>query len=867
MPIGNGDIALNVWVEPSGEIGLYIGKSDSLSEKSWGSFGLLKVGGLHLSLSPSPLVPGAPFAQVLKLREGEIQINEGSGDGAVQLRIWVDANHPVVRIEAKGSQPHSFKVTLNNWRSVTQERGDISADTVLADQKDSIAWYHRNGPKADVPMLNLTFGAVIKGAGLVTQDATTLKSSAPTASQMVSIYPLTSKTDTADEWLKQLSQQIAQVDGLNLEQTRLEHQKWWAQFWNRSWISVQGDQAATDVTRGYVLQRFITACAGRGADPVHFDGSLFTVDNPTYHPDDKQPPGVNPDYRDWGAHYWMQNTRPIYWPLLATGDFDMMQPFFKMYAGMIPLNTAKVREFYGHDGAYIREENFPWGGLTKILPEDKQGFTTHYYTPILELSAMMLDYYEYTGDKKFAKETLLPVATAGLLFFDQHFGRDAQGKILIQPANAIEMYWKVSNPAPDIAGLHSVLPRMIALPDGIVSAQQRAAWQEMLGRIPKLPMGTKKGMEVLLPYTGPQTATRHNDENPELYAIYPFHLYGVHKPDFNRALNSFALRRVNDRKGSWYQDCVQAALVGLADQAKEGIHFNSLYVNPGQKFPAFWEKMNSYVPGQENGGNLQNALQKMILQADGRKLLLLPAWPKEWSAEFKLHAPFQTTVEGTIKEGKLVGLKVTPRRRAADVIDLSKRPPITVPAIPAATSPFAIISGEVKTILSPTDPIVALRQTEPGTPNNLTASVGGEGVALVVDGKISSKHRNGFGDKDGNNQGVNSGFAITPQNSGSTTALQIATAGDNAEQDPLTITVEGSNAPDALAEQGNGFTKIYEGSTGLENDPGRSQWGPIVKFKNAVTYKTYRILVTSTREPGSIGTQYSEVRLGNVITP
>src|ERR1039458_9537481 len=28
--------------------------------------------------------------------------------------------------------------------------------------------------------------------------------------------------------------------------------------------------------------------------------------------------------------------------------------------------------------------------------------------PILELSMMMLDYYEYTGDKKFAKETLVP---------------------------------------------------------------------------------------------------------------------------------------------------------------------------------------------------------------------------------------------------------------------------------------------------------------------------------------------------------------------------------------------------------------------------------------------------------------------------
>jgi hypothetical protein len=44
-----------------------------------------------------------------------------------------------------------------------------------------------------------------------------------------------------------------------------------------------------------------------------------------------------------------------------------------------------------------------------------------------------------------------------------------------------------------------------------------------------------------------------------------------------------------------------------------------------------------------------------------------PAWPKNWDAEFKLHAPYETTVEGRIARGKLVDLKVTPEVRKADV--------------------------------------------------------------------------------------------------------------------------------------------------------------------------------------------------------
>ena len=48
---------------------------------------------------------------------------------------------------------------------------------------------------------------------------------------------------------------------------------------------------------------------------------------------------------------------------------------------------------------------------------------------------------------------------------------------------------------------------------------------------------------------------------------------------------------------------------------------------------------------------------------------LFPAWPKEWEVDFKLHAPRQTTVEGILRDGKLVSLKVTPKSRMKDVVN------------------------------------------------------------------------------------------------------------------------------------------------------------------------------------------------------
>jgi len=61
-------------------------------------------------------------------------------------------------------------------------------------------------------------------------------------------------------------------------------------------------------------------------------------------------------------------------------------------------------------------------------------------------------------------------------------------------------------------------------------------------------------------------------------------------------------------------------------------------------------------------------LQMMLMQTDGKRIDLLPAWPKEWTADFKLHAPYQTTVEGHVEDGKITHLHVTPNSRAKDVV-------------------------------------------------------------------------------------------------------------------------------------------------------------------------------------------------------
>ncbi len=152
-----------------------------------------------------------------------------------------------------------------------------------------------------------------------------------------------------------------------------------------------------------------------------------------------------------------------------------------------------------------------------------------------------------------------------------------------------------------------------------------------------------------------------------MYAVYPFRLYGVGKPDLKLAVETFNSRSIK-RTGCWHQDPVWKAYLGLAAEAKRDVVFNLTNRDPRLRFPAFWEKGHDYAPDQDNGGNGEHALQLMLMQCEGKKIILLPAWPKEWTADFKLHAPGKTIVEGRAVNGRVLNLKVTPPERQADVV-------------------------------------------------------------------------------------------------------------------------------------------------------------------------------------------------------
>jgi hypothetical protein len=149
-----------------------------------------------------------------------------------------------------------------------------------------------------------------------------------------------------------------------------------------------------------------------------------------------------------------------------------------------------------------------------------------------------------------------------------------------------------------------------------------------------------------------------------LYAVFPYRLFGVGKPDLDMARATYD-KRVNRTNFGWCQDSIQAACLGLGEEAGRQVATRAR-INRAYRFPAMWSGFD-WIPDQDHGDNILTTLQFMLLQSDGRKLYVLPAWPKNWDVSFKLHAPYNTTVEGVFKAGQWERLTVTPESRRTDV--------------------------------------------------------------------------------------------------------------------------------------------------------------------------------------------------------
>lgn len=728
MPCGGGDVGMNVWVE-DGNLLIYLSRSGTFDELNT----FPKLGRIRVSVSPNVLDDPDTFRQELRLEEGEVEIRSRKGSEEVTLRVWADVFRPMVHIDLEGNRQFTTYATYENWRSEPRrlEEGEkescrtykgapvtaVMQPDTLGFDGNGIVFRHRNQGETAFdlavrqqqleavkeqlwnPIEGLVYGGRMSGDRMVPcgttngQYASTpfrgwqLKSAAPRNKHHIQVALHTARDVTDREWAEAVAR--LETDNAGREkQRKKESLRWWKDFWDRSYIRVNPDRPDAgdrrwQVGRNYQVFRYQLACNAYGSYPTKFNGGLFTVDPQFTDPRIR----FSPDFRKWGGgSFTAQNQRLLYWPLLKSGDTDMMKPQFDFYINLLTNAELRTHHYWGHGGASFTEqiENFglPVGfeyGWKRPIGYDPgmqyNNWVEYQWDTVFEFCMMMVEAYRYA---RLDPTPGLPLMLSCLRFYDEHYQYlsslrtpkrlDGQGKLVIYPGTALETYKMATNPTTTVTAMRCLTDALLELPNSLLPEGDRTYLEGLRQRIPQ---GThyrlQEGRKTFAPAQSWERI--NNTEYPQLYTVFPWGLHHIDTSELDVARDTWRYGAdVPKQKGyqSWEQSAIFCARLGLRKEAAE--YTLKKMGDSGRRFPTWWGPGYDWVPDHNWGGSGMIGLQEMVMQCYGDKIYIGAGLPDDWDVDFKLHAPREAIVEGSIRQGKLLKLKVTPESRRNDVV-------------------------------------------------------------------------------------------------------------------------------------------------------------------------------------------------------
>ena len=726
MPLsGSRGAGANVWLQ-DGSLWLYLAHNGAYDSQGR----LLKLGCLRLT-PPGGGFDNTSVRQELDLARGRILVSGRTPSGVtVSATLWFAGEN--LYIESPDRLPGVWEIHYATWRDIPRQAlkldmwatHDVPADTI-ASSSNSLVWFQRNsdhapllprraavqGLPADVafdPASRRIFGGSFAAAGgltFVASEPATWQDwpggrrwtyhTAPRTPLILAVALRAAENLDPATWPAEAR---ALLDRSTRSASRRAEAARWKAFWSRSSIVINPDRGPADpawqVGRNQTLFRYMLACNQGGEFPLLFNGGIFTTDNPAgrikgNNNDELQVrPGspLTPDFRRWMfCGFMSQNQRWLAWPALAAGDADLVEPSIRFYRDRAPLAAARAKRNQA-EGVIYTEPLDIWGlCATGDRPDGLCGHPhlTYHFAMMLEHALIALHTRTYSG-ADLAPDLDWMIGT--LRFYDsfyraQHKQRhgselNSAGRLVIYPGSAVEAVTGATNPIDAVSGLLAVSDALLALPDSVLSAERRATVAAIRATLPDLPVGEREGRRSLL-IADSYEKDYNAWEFPEMYAAWPYRRVGVTVPgtlELTRATLDTIQKpwadKVLHHDFSWMPNIVNAASAGLPDRAA-ALLLDKMSDRKAQvRFPAFFGPGHDWLPDHNHGGSGTTGLQETLLQADaaGEKLHLLPAWPRDWDVEFKLHAPRQTTIELTYRDGKIQRLKVTPASRRADVI-------------------------------------------------------------------------------------------------------------------------------------------------------------------------------------------------------
>ena len=686
MPVGAGNLSAMVSFGVN-SLELHLSRADYLAVPVGEKLHQLVSPG-HVSVAVPDLGTNFTFRQTMDMEHGEVRVELGTADGQVDFTVFGDRETGALAVEVRDARPQRVakRVVFDNWRvgapKTTAAFEPVAGGFWRVVESDAVSgrWYSTEVRNGDVSAASFR----VEVASATGPSLAEARASA--------------------------SAKLVALGKASSDELAARRRAWWADYWSRGWIHLEGDARATFLERCWYVNLYAWANVGYGEIPPKFNGG----------------PGlICEDRRCWGAGLWYQNTRELIWPMCAAGHPEFAKALLAFYDSFLPtmkknmgagdpksrdglLGGARLWETSPIDASPLANTNAPtarpdWkrpyapvSAADRAAAAEKRrksysNFTSHVFSSGTELLQQMFDYVRFTGDRSFVPVVATWLREQTELYLSL-LEEESDGLLHIHCTHVNESWWKKDDSIVDLAAARFCLAQTAALggefgfPSELIADAKRHL--ERLAPYPTLGdykykfnwtrdiSGVKEGDRLWQPYRSLTNGTqKSNGEYNQLYLVFPFAMAHADAPDGDqvkaRAIATY-WHLPEARHGGWgWQpvaiDAVRLHLTNAADVVYSHARATCQWPFGGGKSPASMMYKGCPVedsPYFDGAGVVQTGIQEMLLQSHaeepdpqlyaGGELKLAPDVPATWSGAFRLHARGGKVVECRFEKGKVV---------------------------------------------------------------------------------------------------------------------------------------------------------------------------------------------------------------------
>ena len=358
----------------------------------------------------------------------------------------------------------------------------------------------------------------------------------------------------------------------------------------------------------------------------------------------------------WRSNYTVNiNTEMNYWPTMMCSMPEMNKPLINFIGEIAESGKETAKKFYGASGTCCHHNVDLWRITT---PSGGNPVWSFWSLAGAWFCRHIYEYYEYTLDKNYLKETALPIMEENARFCLDMLIDDGNGHLIFCPSTSPENEYKCKGQNTSVSKttymtmeiVTDLFTNLISVYD-ILEIENETS-RKIANILPHLlPLKQGKDGGLMEWYYDEKGFDKHHRHVSHLYALYPANIIDVERTPELASYARKTLENRGDGGTGWSLGWKINFWARLRDKDKviKLINNQLRYIPPkykpgrGGTFPNMFD---AHPPFQIDGNFGATAgIAQALMQSFGNRIIILPALPDQWATGY-IHG---LTAKGGVK--------------------------------------------------------------------------------------------------------------------------------------------------------------------------------------------------------------------------